>query len=781
MTEAWSGRYSFSLVACARWEEDAIVEWIEYHRAIGVDHFYIYSNDDSPWPLQRVLMPYLMRDEPIVTYRHWPFVGEQPQIYFHFLENFKHETEWFSFLDIDEFLVFRRLDSVSSFLAPFRPDFDAVYLNWTVFGNDDYVKRQQASLLISHTRRSAKVDAHTKVLTRSAAIDAKYVRARHSESYSPFWHFWNDFDLDPARITNVLGDRIDDYAEGFPRAAYAYLDQPGISERMLDKAFVAHFQFKSEEDFIRRGERGGFSNDTQWAKVFADGSYRALLARFNEVSDTYLVEFWAQRMSGKGETAAFQPIAEPSLPNVALNKPSWQSSRYAGPTPPNLGFNEGHGNNGFRTGGFGFHTEFEKEPWWKVDLLREHAISEVRVYNRLGSPGVAERAGNIAIEISLDGEIWFEVFSNAGRPFNGIDGAPLMMKFDPPLSGRYVRIISRSPTILHLDEIEIYGTSAACAVTAESGRGMWIDRSDFEVQLRKRVRDGRVPPRLEQPLREFERDGFYVLEGAASESDLDRFEEAISKAFREGHEHLMAQEPGLGASKRVFAGMSRRRIRVIDSFTVFPEALNLLSSPRLAEFLRAVFDETPMLFQSLSFDMGSEQGMHQDTAYVVVDKRPLELMACSIALEDVQTGAGELEYIVGSHRLGDFPFGGGSRKHLVLSEDGDQKHEEWYRWILEESQRRGLERRKFMAKRGDILLWHADLAYGGAPVLNQDLTCRSLVGHYCPFSATPHFMTYALDRTTKKMHRDIAYSSGHYDLQALSTQDMRDFFTKVFG
>jgi len=31
-------KHKFSLVACARWEEKDILEWIDYHRLIGVDH-----------------------------------------------------------------------------------------------------------------------------------------------------------------------------------------------------------------------------------------------------------------------------------------------------------------------------------------------------------------------------------------------------------------------------------------------------------------------------------------------------------------------------------------------------------------------------------------------------------------------------------------------------------------------------------------------------------------------------------------------------------------------
>jgi hypothetical protein len=57
MIEGSSTPYKFSLVACARWEEHDIVEWIEYHLSIGVDHFYIYSNDDTPLTLFNRLHP----------------------------------------------------------------------------------------------------------------------------------------------------------------------------------------------------------------------------------------------------------------------------------------------------------------------------------------------------------------------------------------------------------------------------------------------------------------------------------------------------------------------------------------------------------------------------------------------------------------------------------------------------------------------------------------------------------------------------------------------------
>jgi phytanoyl-CoA hydroxylase len=292
--------------------------------------------------------------------------------------------------------------------------------------------------------------------------------------------------------------------------------------------------------------------------------------------------------------------------------------------------------------------------------------------------------------------------------------------------------------------------------------GTWIDRADFPIQLAARLADGRLSREIASDISNFERDGFVIFENAASDDDLRMFETSISSAFREGHEHLISQLPGSGSSQPVTRGMDRKGTRIVDSFAVIPSALNLLSTLRLSEFIGAIFEEQPLLFQSISFDMGSGQGLHQDTAYVVVN-RPMELLACWIALEDVRIGSGELQYLVGSHRLPDFNFGG-NRKHWRPEEDGIEAHNRWIDWILSEGKNRGLRTNRFLAKRADILVWHADLAHGGSPITNTALTRKSLVGHYCPVSAYPHFMQLSPERRTKRRHGDISYASWHYDL-----------------
>ena len=451
-------RYKFSLAACGRWEEHDIVEWIEYHRAIGIEHFYIYSNDDSPVTLQKVLAPYIFQQDSIVTFRHWPIAGQQPQIYFHFLQNFKHETEWFCFLDMDEFLVFKSTNSIQTFMAKFEKTHDAVYLNWLIYGNNHLVERDMDSVLFAYTRRSKAIDHHTKVITRSAAVDAAFVERQYLSGKIGFWHFWNDYGLASERLVNAIGGRVDNYTKEFPKHAIEQVRRQGVSEAMINTAYVAHFQFKSEQDFIRRAERGGFPMAASWQKIYENGSYKELLNSFNAVEDTYLASFWARRVGNLYNSAALNPVALPAYPNLAIRKPARQSSVLYTATPPGAHV-QGHGNDGTRTGRFGFHTDAESTPWWEVDLLAQYSLKEIHIYNREDVPGVAERAANIAVEISRDGKGWSEIYANdPANVFHGVKAGPLIIKPGLAAVARYLRVISRVHTFLHLDEVEIYGS-----------------------------------------------------------------------------------------------------------------------------------------------------------------------------------------------------------------------------------------------------------------------------------------------------------------------------------
>ena len=93
--------YRVSICAIFRNEAIGLREWIEYHQLIGVQHFYLYNNnsDDN---YHEILEPYI--DQGLVTLIDWTPNPGQISAYRHWYKEFRSQTQWVSFLDLDEFI-----------------------------------------------------------------------------------------------------------------------------------------------------------------------------------------------------------------------------------------------------------------------------------------------------------------------------------------------------------------------------------------------------------------------------------------------------------------------------------------------------------------------------------------------------------------------------------------------------------------------------------------------------------------------------------------------------
>ena len=142
--------------------------------------------------------------------------------------------------------------------------------------------------------------------------------------------------------------------------------------------------------------------------------------------------------------------------NLALNRPALQSSTSVWSWHDDPAVDAAGRNNGQVTGSFGFHTDCEPKPWWRVDLGSSQRISEVLVYNRLDEPAWAFRAAHLRVSLSDDADTWRTVFARTDDiPFGGADGNPLRVELNGE-TARYVRISLPAEGFLHLDEIEVF-------------------------------------------------------------------------------------------------------------------------------------------------------------------------------------------------------------------------------------------------------------------------------------------------------------------------------------
>lgn len=287
---------------------------------------------------------------------------------------------------------------------------------------------------------------------------------------------------------------------------------------------------------------------------------------------------------------------------------------------------------------------------------------------------------------------------------------------------------------------------------------LWIDHPDAYSRLDEieKVHGTEVAGNL----RGFIDNGFMILKAAVPREDIQRYLAALDNQLKSRNDVKISLGVDIKTNSELDIGTPLTKI--LDTHATLGEAIPLFFCEKLTSYLSLIFNATPLAFQSLHFNVGSTQAIHQDTAYVVVNQ-PLNLAASWIALEDVSEGSGELMYIPGSHRFPDYIYGKYFR-HWSPPRDGDAIHNHHLHWLKEYASENGFKIEKFLPNQGDILIWHADLAHGGAPITRPG-TRRSLVTHYCSANCTPHYFQFLeVERQKKVKCRDGYISSFYYDL-----------------
>lgn len=306
----------------------------------------------------------------------------------------------------------------------------------------------------------------------------------------------------------------------------------------------------------------------------------------------------------------------------------------------------------------------------------------------------------------------------------------------------------------------------AANMSSEFG-GLWIDNANAVDLVAGKYEIGQIGSGDVSVLSAYIKDGYFKLSDMISPVLLDRAEEALDNAYSGKIDGLLFECHTISRSHCSWAsGVKEKRAKALDMHWWSEDIRNLVLCDAAKHFLDLIFERPALVSQTLGFYRGSGQPLHQDSAYVAYTL-PLQFTASWIALEDVVPGAGELEYLVGSHKLlPEYTYPGGFKSTSESGRFGTEanavseavgKHEEQ---IVTEGQRRALKREPFIAKRGDILFWHADLAHGGSPI-SLDRSRKSVVTHYCPREIAPLYFE-NVSSTIRKHKLSGYYTSGIY-------------------
>lgn len=139
---------------CAIFQNEApyLKEWIEFHRLVGVKHFYLYNNLSTD-RYKAVLNPYIKSG--VVELIEWPYLSSnvsewnriQTDAYRDAIKRSRGNAKWLAILDTDEFLFPVEMDDLGAFLTGYM-EYAVVCANWQMYGTSDVEKIFPGHLLI---------------------------------------------------------------------------------------------------------------------------------------------------------------------------------------------------------------------------------------------------------------------------------------------------------------------------------------------------------------------------------------------------------------------------------------------------------------------------------------------------------------------------------------------------------------------------------------------------------------------------------------------------------
>ena len=254
-----------------------------------------------------------------------------------------------------------------------------------------------------------------------------------------------------------------------------------------------------------------------------------------------------------------------------------------------------------------------------------------------------------------------------------------------------------------------------------SGRYPWLDLADALERVSAKEAQGEITAEEAAQCRFWHQNGYVIIPRLFDERTLREVWQAYESAVQSGRIVLPA-EPARNDDP--YPGRSLNPHRKVGALC------QILKHPGLKHWIQVLMEREPKPLQTILSHKGSQQGLHSDSIHMTT--YPLGyLTAAWIAFEDIDPDSGPLVFYPGSHRL---PYVFSKDVNLTEAEFKNEGyapyHEKYEPRIRDLAAQTGVEPHYFHARRGDVLIWHANLIHGGSARRNMQLSRKAMVCHF---------------------------------------------------
>ena len=260
--------------------------------------------------------------------------------------------------------------------------------------------------------------------------------------------------------------------------------------------------------------------------------------------------------------------------------------------------------------------------------------------------------------------------------------------------------------------------------------------------------------------KDFEEKGYVVIDTNLETQLIDGVVSDLSPYFGDNREHpIHAPSADEG--------------RIQDAWYISQNVLALAHCETVLDILKQLYGAEAKPFQTLNFYKGTEQAVHVDSVHFNCE--PFGMM-CGvwIALEDIGPDQGPLIYYPGSHELPEMNY---DYFGLEGNYDNYRQYLDGLHALID---KHGYKPEYGILKKGQAVIWSANIIHGGSHQVNKELTRHSQVTHY--YMGNPKCWRPSMTKNPKRRHyfkpevvRDVSGEPLRYPLQPLSIKRPIDF------
>jgi hypothetical protein len=227
------------LAACSLYLNEAqyLREWLEFHRLVGVERFFLYDNGSTDEHME-VLAPYV--ENGIVTIHRWqPSPPDQREVYGDCLRRHRDDARWIAFIDIDEFLFAPDAGTSDGSVAERLREFEdspGLVVNWAMFSHSGHRTRPQGLVIDGHRLRDP--------------VDTGLVKSI----------------VDPLRTVSCESAHTFTYEHGLPVDENHWpVADAQTKSTSFERLRINHYASRSEEELREKAGRGfGWTHLKRW-------------------------------------------------------------------------------------------------------------------------------------------------------------------------------------------------------------------------------------------------------------------------------------------------------------------------------------------------------------------------------------------------------------------------------------------------------------------------------------------------------------------------------------